>query len=154
VSEFEREQANRILRVKAQQYRPEDYVRMSKERPGQKGRATLIFPIRFMRVTGGDYATPLAELTEDGTVRVKYPVSVKHMSMFKEEVRTLPGAFFLGQGEELNPNEIVGIKDYERGQTLYLPALALIDYSNQATRSTAGKIVEVSIFVATFGVGG
>jgi hypothetical protein len=154
VSEFEREQANRVLLAKARQYSPEDYARMSKERSGQKGRPTLIFPVRFMRVFGGDYAPPLAQLTDDGKVRVKYPVSVMHMDMFKEEVRYLPDAFFLGKGEDLNPNEIIGIKDYERGgNVLYLPALALIDYSNQAVRSTAGKILEVSIFAATLGFG-
>src|SRR5262249_37263842 len=66
-----------------------------------------------------------------------------------------------GAGMELNPNEIVGIKDYETGgdedgdvKVTYLPALALIDYSNRAIRSTRGKIIEVSIVAATMGYGG
>lgn len=154
VSDFEREQANKILMAKARAYKPEDYVKMTRVREG--GKRTRIFPIRFMRVTPGyDYAPPLAELQPNGRIRVKYPVSVMNMSMFNAEVATLEGGFFLGKGEEINPNEIVGIKDYERGGGVqYLPALALIDYSNQAVRSTAGKILEVSIFAATMGIGG
>ena len=56
---------------------------------------------------------------------------------------------------DVNVNEIVGIRDYERGgEVIYLPALALIDYANQAIESTSGKIVEVSLTVATLGIGG
>jgi len=153
VSPFEREQANKVLMAKARAYRPEDYLRQTRIRQG--GKRTRIFPIRFMRVTPGyDYATPLAELMPNGTIRVKYPVAVQVMDTFKAEVATLEGGFFVGKGEEINPNEIVGIKDYERGGGVqYLPAMALIDYSNQAVRSTAGKILEVSIFAATMGIG-
>ena len=157
VTEFEREQANKVLMAKARAYKPEDYARLSRTRQG--GKRTRIFPIRFMRVTPGqDYAPPLAELMPNGNIRVKYPTAVmRTMPMFKDEVATLEGGFFLGEGEEINPNEIVGIKDYEKGAAVdvqYLPALALIDYSNQAIHSTAGKIVEVSIFAATMGFGG
>ncbi len=151
VSKFEREQANKVLMAKARAYKPEDYLLQTRIRQG--GKKTRIFPIRFMRVTPGyDYAPPLAELMPNGTIRVKYPVSVMHMDMFQAEVATLSGGFFLGKGEEINPNEIVGIKDYERGGGIqYLPAMALIDYSNQTIHSTAGKIVEVSIFCRDHG---
>jgi hypothetical protein len=155
VTEFEREQANKVLKAKARAYKPEDYAQLSRIREG--GKRTRIFPIRFMRAfaPGHEYATPLAELMPNGNIRVKYPSFVlDRSSMFKEEVATLEGGFFLGKGEEINPNEIVGIKDYETGGgVLYLPALALIDYSNQAIRSTGGKILEVSVFAATMGVG-
>lgn len=154
VSAFEREQANKVLMAKAQAYKPDDYMSLSRVR--ENGRRTRIFPIRFMRVTpGNDYAPPLAKLVPNGHIRVKYPVSVLHMETFKAEVATLEGGFFQGEGEEINPNEIVGIKDYERGGVIqYLPALALIDYSNQAIHSTGGKIFEVSVFAATLGIGG
>jgi hypothetical protein len=154
VTAFEREQANKVLMAKARAYKPEDYLRQTRMRQG--GKRTRIFPIRFMRVTPGyDYATPLAELMPNGTIRVKYPVAVQDMDTFKAETATLEGGFFVGKGEEINPNEIVGIKDYERGGGIqYLPAMALIDYSNQAVRSTGGKILEVSIFAATMGAGG
>jgi hypothetical protein len=152
VSDFQRAQANRVLMAKARRYTPEDYVLRSRLRPG--GRPTMIFPVRFMRVTGGDYATPDAELSPSGKVRVKYPVSVLSMSTFKAEVQTLGNAF-IGQGLEVPANQIVGIKDYEHGgQVQYLPALALIDYSNQTVRSTGGKILDVSLFAATLGLGG
>jgi hypothetical protein len=155
VTAFEREQANRIIKAKLLRIAPEDYIKGAKQRIG--GAPTPIFPVRFMRVTPGyDYAPPLAKLMPNGRVRVSYPVAVKDMSMFKEEVRTLPNVFG-GEGEEFHANEIVGIKDYEKGGNVdvqYLPALALIDYSNQAIESTSGKIVEVSLFAATMGIGG
>jgi hypothetical protein len=155
VTAFQREQGNKVLMAKARAYDPADYVRLSRFR--EEGKRTRIFPVRFMRVTPGyDYAPPLARLMPNGKIRVSYPVAVMtSMPMFKAEVDTLEAGFFNDRGEEINPNEIVGIKDYESGgAVLYLPALALIDYSNQAIHSTAGKIAEVAIFAATMGFGG
>lgn len=153
VTEFERKQANRIIRAKLRRIGPEAYVRMARSR-GQ-GRPTPIFPVRFMRVTPGyDYATPLARFMPNGRILVTYPVQSKAMK-FRQELRTLGDVF--GAGMELNPNEIVGIKNYETSENpdvQYLPALALIDYSNQAIQSTTGKIIEVSAFAATMGFGG
>ncbi len=153
VSEFEREQAKRIIETKLRQIGPEAYIKGAKRT--SQGAPTPIFPVRFMRVTGGDYAPPLAKMMPNGHIRVRYPVAVGSMSMFKDEMRTLGDVF--GAGMDLNPNEIVGIKDYEKGgdvEVQYLPALVLIDYSNQAIQSTSGKIVEVSITAATLGFGG
>jgi hypothetical protein len=151
VSDFERAQANRVLFAKARQYSPDDFARRSRYRG--KDIPTRVFPVRFMRVTGGDYAPPLAELLPTGMVRVSYPQRVAYMDTFKKELRTI-GNFIGGDGDEISANEIVIIKDYERGTETPLPALALVDYSNQAIHSTMGKIVEVSIFAATLGFGG
>jgi hypothetical protein len=68
----------------------------------------------------------------------------------------LPNVFG-SEGVEFNPNEIVGIKDYAKGGPVKvesMPALVLIDYSNRAIESTTGKIIEVSAFAATMGIGG
>jgi hypothetical protein len=151
VTDYERKQANRILLAKTKQIDPDKFVKMATSR-GDRYR-TPIFPIRFMRVTGGDYATPEVKLLSNGRLLVKYPNLMRSMSTFKEEMKTLGNVF--GGGMEVNVNEIVGIKDYERGGGVqYLPAMALIDYANQATESTTGKIIEVSITVATLGIGG
>jgi hypothetical protein len=155
VTEFQREQANRVLLAKARQYTPEQYAQLSKTRGG--GRPTRIFPVRFMRISGGQDAPIEARLTKDGKVHVSYPVRVKRHSMFQQEWDTQGNIF--GYGEDINPNEIVGIKDYEAEgeagkRVVYLPALALIDYSNRAIQSTSGKIIEVSVIAATMGLGG
>jgi hypothetical protein len=150
VTDFERAQAARVLFAKTRQYSPDTFAQMSRFRG--KGIPTRIFPVRFMRVTGGDYAPPLAKLLDNGQVRVSYPQSLSTMSTFKNELRTIVN-FVGGEGDLINANEIVIIKDYERGTETPLPALALIDYSNQAIHSTTGKILEVSIFAATLGYG-
>jgi hypothetical protein len=152
VSEFQRKHATRVLFAKARQDTPEEFARLSQQR--RNGQRTRIFPIRYMRVTGGDYAPPTARLLPNGYVRVRYPTSVLHMDTFQQELRTL-GNFFTGEGEDVNVNEIVGIKDYESGGHIdYVPALALIDYANRAHQSTMGKILEVSAFAASFGLAG
>ena len=141
-----------MLFAKARQDSPDEFAKLMKHR--RTGQRTRIFPIRYMRVTGGDYAPPTAELLPNGFVRVKYPTSVLHMDTFQRELRTL-GNFFTGEGEDVNVNEIVGVKDYENGGRVeYVPALGLIDYANRASRSTLGKIAEVSVFAATMGIGG
>jgi hypothetical protein len=152
VSAFERGQSERILAAKTRQMKPEDFVKA--ETRDFRGNATQIFPVRFMRVTPGyDDAPLMAKLTPDGKVRVNYPGRVKDSRMFAAEIRTLRGGTFLSEGQTLNPNEIVGIKDYEQGgETVYRPALALIDYSNRVEHSTRGKIVQVSIAAATMGL--
>lgn len=154
VSDFERGQSERVLHAKMRQINPEDYLRQQGTRPG--GGRTQIFPVRNMRVTPGyDDAPLMAELRGD-QVWAKYPVRVSYTAMFANESRTLKGDTFL-QGQLLNPNEIVGIRNYEDDEQTepeYVPALALIDYANQVKHSTLGKVVEVSIAAATLGYGG
>lgn len=150
VSDFEREQGTRVLFAKMRQYSPNQFAEMAQHRSGKM--PTRVFPIRFMRVTGGAYASPLAELQDNGKIRVSYPQNVTYSGEFAKELKTI-GEFVGGNGTEINPNEIVIIKDYEHGGSeTPLPALALIDYSNQGDRSTLGKIVELSVFAATLGI--
>jgi hypothetical protein len=151
VTSFQRTQAQRVLFARTRRTAPEDFISQAKR--SSSGRPTKIFPVRFMRVTGGDYAPPEAKLLPNGMVRVKYPVRVMYMDTFKAEIRTLPDVF-TGDGAELPRDEIILVKNYEEGgQEIPLPAIALIDYANQAIESTSGKILEVSLFAASFGTG-
>lgn len=157
VTEFQRTQANKVLLTKLRRLDPEDYIRARSQ--NAKGRPTRIFPVRYMSLTPWrEEAPPEATLerTADGTqrVRVTYPVRVRSDRMFAAEWRTIPGVF--SGGEVMNPNEIVGIKDYEADdeKVQYLPALAMIDYANRASQSTLGKIGDVIMFAATFGTSG
>jgi hypothetical protein len=154
VSDFEREQAQLILGAKLKKLSPEDFIKSTKQ--DAKGRPTQIFPVRYMRVTPGYDDAPLeAKLISGSKVWVKYPARIKGTAMFAQDFRTLQGDPF-GVGEELNANEIVGIRDYETDgkKVRYLPALELIDYSNRVKHSTIGKIVQVSIAAATIGYAG
>jgi hypothetical protein len=154
-TKFESEQSTRILIAKMRQYAPEDFLRQAQYRGISEGKKipTRIFPIRFMRVTGGDYATPLAELQPNGMVRISYPSNLNSTTKFSRELKTI-GNFIGGDGDLISANEIVIIKDYESGGAeMVLPALAMVDYANRSVHSTIGKIVEVSIFAATLGVG-
>jgi hypothetical protein len=149
-SDYERKHANLVLFAKARLDSPDKFAELTTHQ--RDGRKTRIFPVRFMRVTGGDYAPPEVTLRPDGMLRVKYPLQSK-TPMFAQDIRTLGDVF--GAGDLVNVNQVVGIRDYESGGTVqYLPALALIDYANRATESTGGKIIEVSAIAATFGFGG
>ncbi len=157
VSSFQREQADKILVARLRHMSPEDYIRATKQ--NAQGRPIRIFPVRFMSLTPWKQEAPLDAKLETGEdkklrIRVTYPVRVESDRMFAAEWKTIPLVF--SGGEVLSPNEIVGIKDYESGggQTVFLPALALLDYANRASRSTLGKIADVAMFAATFGTSG
>jgi hypothetical protein len=154
VSSFEREQSNRVLFARARSIKPEDYIAQAK-RHSEKQR-TKIFPVRFPRVTPGYDDAPLeAKLLSNGKIWVHYPTRVLYEDSFKEEKATPIYGAFLSDGLELPADEIVGIRQYEQGgRTDYLPAVALIDFSNQVTQSTVGKIIQVSIAAATLGMAG
>ena len=155
VTGFERKQAQRILDAKAKFLRPEDFIKSTKK--DSSGRPTQIFPVRNMRVTPAYDDAPLeAKLISGSKVRVKYPGRIRGASTFANDFRTLQGDPFSSEGSEINPNEIVGIRDYDTDPTtvLYRTALELIDYSNRVEHATLGKIVQVSIVAATLGFGG
>jgi hypothetical protein len=78
---------------------------------------TPIFPVRFMRVTPTGLRAANREV--DGGAHSRHlplpgPVHVD----VRDELKTLGNVF--GGGMDLSPNEIVGIKDYERRSVQYL----------------------------------
>jgi hypothetical protein len=153
VTDFQRKQADRALNARTRAtVSPEKYVKQSYR--WAPDRPTPIFPVKFMRITPGhSMATPEAKLLSNGNVLVHYPAT-QHDEREFPEMHTLP-AVFTGEGYEFGADEIVGIKQYEQGgEVVYLPALALIDYSNQCIQSTSGKIIEVSAIAASFGLVG
>ena len=156
VSEFERKQAQLILDAKTQRMKPEDFIKSTQV--DSKSRATQVFPVRNMRVTPGYDDAPLeAELVAKNTkVRVKYPARIRGTKMFAQDFATLQGDPFSTEGVELPAGQIIGIRDYETngGKVDYVPALALIDYSNRVKHSTLGTIAQVSMAAASVGLAG
>lgn len=145
LAEDEQAQADRIIAVKAQRVDP---AQAEKQMLGGK-----VFPFRQGGITVLDDAPIMAERREGGQIWVKQPVRVLGTEMFRAETGTLPHDVFIG-GALLPENEIIGVKLYDLGgQTVYRPALFLIQIANQNTTATLTKIAEVAGIGLTLGTG-
>ena len=116
----------------------------------------MIFPVRNIGVTKYCSATFRAVLRPNGKVFVKYTsVKVFQCDMFKEEVKTLGSYSQAREGFEFDPDDIVFIKLYDQGGgTVPIPALALIDFSNQIQESTLNTATTAFVLGLTLGMGG
>lgn len=147
VSGFERMQGDRILASR----------RISEDKYVAQAQSLPVFPIRNMGITRSAYATFHAELLPNGNVSVHYTSSRVDDEMFREEMKTLSRWSYsqIMSGIELAPNDIVGVKLYDEDEgTQTVPAIALIDYSNQIQRSTLGTAATVFFAGLTLGMGG
>jgi hypothetical protein len=94
-----------------------------------------------------------AELLPDGRIRVWLMNRVATDDTFRDEVRTLPRGVFSG-GIILEPDDWVRVKLYDEGGTIVpVPALYLLQISNQGITKTLHTIGTVIITVGTFGLG-
>jgi hypothetical protein len=116
----------------------------------------MIFPVRNVGFTREATATFRATLEPNGKVKVHYTsIRVYQFDMFKEDVKTLPGVQKTMDGFELDPDQIVGVKLYDEGGiTVHVPALALIDFSNQIEQHTISKAATAFFTGLTLGAGG
>jgi uncharacterized protein DUF4157 len=147
VTDFERLQAERILDAKAKRIPPippkEYLAQLEQEKQ-------YILPLRMQKTFRSDYAIFDATLQPNGKVKVRYDDEIHfwNSDMFKEDFKNLPPYRVASTGFELNPDELVWLKLYDQGEKLVpVPALALIDYANQAKRQS------VSVGVTAFQVG-
>ncbi|MCX5328335.1 polymorphic toxin type 5 domain-containing protein [Streptomyces sp. NBC_00140] len=142
------EQAAHLIEVaRARQIPVEDYI-------SRAGRAP-IFPVRQMGVTRSDDAPLSARRLPDGRIWVKLPSRVRGMDMFAEESATLPLNAFLHDGLVLEPDELVGIRDYDAGgEVEFLPATALLVMGSKSYTSTWHSIGSAAATGASLGVGG
>jgi outer membrane biosynthesis protein TonB len=143
------EQAARsILYAKTRQIPMETFIEGAQQ--------AQIFPVRQMGITRFNDDSPLeAERLPNGKIRVKLMSRVQHEPMFKEEVKTLRGGTFSPQGQEIDPNEIIGVRDYDLGgEVEFFPAEALLMLSSKSHTATLQTIGKVSMAAATMGVGG
>jgi hypothetical protein len=145
VSSEEQEEANRILRVKANRIAPEDF---------EAGmRNAKIFPFRLPGLTVISDAPLFAERRAGGKVWVRMPVRVLGTDEFRGETSTLPTETFLS-GLELPENEIVGVKLYDEGGTVvYRPAIYLVELANNTDTTVATKVGEAAFIGLTLGGG-
>jgi hypothetical protein len=142
VSSFERQQANRIIKAKME-------IRTHKE-PLQD---IMVFPLATLKVTAFCRAIPNAAL-QNGKVHVYYPSdAIWQCKDYKADVATLGGRE--QKGIDLDPNQLVFVRNYDEDEALIpIPALALIDFSNQLRRAAVGKGMTAFFLGLTFGMGG
>ncbi|WP_143447031.1 hypothetical protein [Kibdelosporangium aridum] len=145
LSDDERTQSDRILRVKSQGADP---AQAQEQMLNGK-----VFPFRSSGITVLDDAPIMAERRDGGQVWVKQPVRVLGTRMFADEVSTVPREAFIG-GIVLPENEIVGVKFYDLGgEVVYRPALFLVQVSHQNDTETLTKIAEIAGIGLTLGTG-
>ena len=149
VSKFEREQADKIISYRMGRVSQSEFVAGMDRR--------MIFPIRNIGVTRLASATFTAKLQENGKIGVHYnSVVVTQYDMFKADLATLPSWSQLSNGIELDPNLMVAVHlfDVEDHPIYDVPALALIDYSNQIKEKTLGTAKSAFMLGLTIGLGG
>jgi hypothetical protein len=150
VSPFQREQTERILEAKKYRASQAKFLKNLDQR--------MIFPIRNIGLTRMASATFHAELLPNGNVKVRYTsVKVTQFDMFKKDLETLPSWSKLAEGIELDPEQIVAVRIYdEEGVSedpIDIPALALIDYSNQIQNKTISTAATAFFLGLTLGAG-
>lgn len=154
VSDFEREQAGKIVEAKGKNRPAPDRATLSRLRD------PMIFPIANQHYFSDCYATLQAKLLPSGRVRVYYDtVRVFRCEEFRKEMNTLfrhHSRDEILNGFELDSDEMVGVKlfDEDDEPITYVPAIMLIDFSNRQNQDTLGKIKTVAIMGATAGLGG
>jgi len=156
VTDFERLQAERILEAKAKRIPsapPEQYLAQLEQEK------QYILPLRMQKTFRSDYAIFKAKLQPNGKVKVSYEDEIHFWDsdMFKEDRKNLRPERVWKNGIELSPDELVWLKIYDQGKKLVpMPALALIDYANQAKRqsvSVGATAFEMGLFLGFGGLG-
>ena len=153
VTDFEKLQAERILEVQARRTHeksPEEYVQQLKEE------RQWVLPLRMQSFFRSSYAIFKATLEPSGKVKVLYDDEIHFWDadMFKEDRKPLDYRKW-STGVLLEPDELVWLKLYDQNKSLVpVPAIALIDYANQAMRHSVS--VGVTAFQTGFflGLGG
>ena len=144
VSPFQKKQAERILDAKKHRITQATFV--------ESLQYLKIFPIRNIGVTRQATATFRAELQANGKVKVWY--TAVGDDRFKQDLATLGSYPEITNGFELDPEQLVAVRLHDEGGILvHIPALGLIDYSNQmknATLSTAETAFSLGL---TLGLG-
>jgi hypothetical protein len=139
VSSFEGKQGERILQTLAGGVSEATLVESLQH--------LMIFPIRSPGMFHLDWIMFKAELRTNGKVWVKYSsvhVSDRPYDKDYDTLRPPPGSpqhdrRVESQGLELPPQQIVAVRLYDKGansQPIVMPALGLIDYSNQMEHKT------------------
>jgi hypothetical protein len=156
VSSFERKQAKRLRDAKQETFK--DRTSQEEFLKTHDG-GLMIFPVRNVGLREA-IAVFKAELTPSGKVKLWYPSErlFWYREKFEGDLKSLEAH---GYGEKqlesaiyLDPERIVAVRLYDEGRTVIdMPALELIDYSNQLERN-AVEVGATAFFLGlTLGLG-
>ena len=144
LSEEESKQAERVLMARARHIDPRKFIN-----PEQH--ATVI-PYAGLGLTKLSSASLTVKRLPNGRIWVR-----SHMKPqdWKHAKRLPSAAFAAGQGQEFDPDEVVGVYMYdEGGKTIYVPAMFLLQLSNMEDAKAATMMGEAVFTGLTLGAGG
>jgi hypothetical protein len=105
-----------------------------------------IFPVSYTYFTS---SVPFATLTDNGQVKIKLRNEIRTYDEFINETETIPSEVFL-QGKEFKPEEIIGVKIYPEGHTVFRPAAYML-YINKLSVDFVTTVIKD---VMMLGMGG
>ncbi len=144
VSPFQREQARRILVA----------TRLSKsEYIAQMRHDIVVFPIQEQGLFHYCNSAFRATLLPSGKVRTEF-TGARIWQCYPEEEATFRPYGGIDKSQEFEPDALVGVRLYDKGgKFATIPALALIDLSNQLDKKTGSLMWTAILTGLTFGVG-
>ncbi len=147
----EQQQADRILRIKTHSLLSEDQFAAGVTQA--QSRTGVILPYRKTGLTVMTPSPIYAHRMPDGKISVHVRFDIYGTDYARDPDLRLPQRIW--DEVILNENDVVGVKLYDEGGTIeFMPALKLLQYSNEADRIAYEKAGEAFAIGLTFGVGG
>src|SRR3972149_2964458 len=107
------------------------------------------FPYRPQGYTVYDDAIVNTKILNDGRILVKMPTRVKGTSMFQKDVDTLDPNVFV-DGVIYPPEKIIAVRRHDQGERIEkMPAMYLLNITNQGNSITEEKIEDLIIFMVS-----
>ncbi len=147
----EQQQADRILRIKTHSLLSEDQFAAGVTQA--QSRTGVILPYRKTGLTVMTPSPIYAYRMPDGKISVHVRFDIYGTDYARDPDLRLPQRIW--DQVILNENAVVGVKLYDEGGTIeFMPALKLLQYSNEADRIAYEKAGEAFGIGLTFGIGG
>jgi hypothetical protein len=143
VVEEEGLQADRVMKARAKRIDPKKFIEAEQK--------AMVIPFSGIGMTKFSSASLSVERLPNGKIWVRSHMKPEH---WKDAKRLPSVAFAYGQGREFDPDEVVGLYLYdEGGKTVYVPAIVLLQLSNQETSKAVSMMGEAVIIGLTLGAG-
>ena len=147
----EQQQADRILRIKTHSLLSEDQFAAGVTKA--QSRTGVILPYRKTGLTVMTPSPIYAHRMPDGKISVHVRFDIYGTDYARDPDLRLPPSIW--DQVILNESDVVGVKLYDEGGTIeFMPALKLLQYSNEADRIAYEKAGEAFGIGLTFGLGG
>lgn len=136
--------AERIMKARAQRIDPQKFIEADQK-------ATVI-PFSGVGFTKLSSASLSVRRLSNGKISIRSHMKPEHW----KDARRLPSMdILIGSGIEVDPDQVVGLYLYdEGGKTIYVPAIYLLQLSNQETTKVYQLAGEAIFTGLTLGVGG